>query len=530
MIHYRKTGVTPSHSSSYSVPIIESAWQRSDGQVVNRQHLLMALSKIDAIYIKATYTTSTKEGALTHVSFDTAAPNNVGTAQAVEVEECRCPEGYTGLSCERCAPGYKRNPEAGLYLGLCELCECNGHSNECDSETGRCLNCAHNTEGDNCERCAYGFEGIATGGSPYDCVDVAAVAAHKPYDPSRPPHGSYKPTEYDTYPPPTGHNQSSCGHCHSAGTTHCDAHSGYCYCKPNVEGPRCDQCRPGTFVLSETNPDGCKECYCSHKSSSCTSANLYRQLIPVDFFGNPPLLTDEEGLIADTENLNHDQESNEYTYNYPSYTPKYWSLRGSVLGDQLNSYGGLLSYVLNVDSYGHHVPGNDVILIGNGLKLLWSRAESERENNEYSIRLHEEENWHTMQRGHLQRASRVDFMNVLTNLEHILIRATPKIPTTRTAIRDVILESAFETRTPDSVHATDVELCSCPMGYSGSSCESCSSMYYRYSGGDCMPCPCQEENANACHLDDRGYVKCICKSGYSGDRCQDTGRSFSIII
>uniref|UniRef100_A0A1A9VWV6 Basement membrane-specific heparan sulfate proteoglycan core protein n=1 Tax=Glossina austeni TaxID=7395 RepID=A0A1A9VWV6_GLOAU len=495
MIHYRKTGVTPSSSSSYSVPIVESAWQRSDGQVVNRQHLLMALSKIDAIYIKATYTTSTKEGTLTHVSFDIATPTNTGNAKAVEVEECRCPEGYIGLSCERCAPGYKRNPEAGLYLGLCEVCECNGHSQECDAETGICKNCAHNTEGDNCDRCAYGYSGVATTGTPYDCT----------------PGGDYPP-------PPPPDNQTSCSYCNQAGTTSCD--NGYCYCKPNVQGNRCDQCRPGTFGLSERNPDGCKECYCSHKSTTCTSASLYRQLIPVDFFENPPLLTDEEGLIAATENLSHDFGANEYIYSHTSFTPKYWSLRGSVLGNQLYSYGGALSYVLSVDSYGEYVPGNDIILIGNGMKLLWSRPLNEQESSDYSIRLHEEENWHTVQRGVMQRASRTDFMNVLSNLEHLLIRATPKIPTTRTAIRDVILERSVERPMPGSEHAIDVEVCSCPTGYVGSSCESCAAMFYRNNNRDCVPCPCQEEGSTSCNLDDRGYVKCQCKLHYTGDRCQ----------
>ncbi|KAI8120669.1 Basement membrane-specific heparan sulfate proteoglycan core protein [Lucilia cuprina] len=497
IIHHRRSNISPSSSNSYSVPIIESAWYRSDGQPVNRQHLLMALSKIEAIYIKATYTTSTKDGSLTQVVMDIATPTNLGTARAVEVEECRCPEGYIGLSCERCAPGYKRNPEAGLYLGLCEPCECNGHSNQCDSETGACLNCADNTEGEFCERCAYGYSGDATQGTPHDC--------------------QLGPDDSTTYPRPQP-NQT-CSYCNAAGTESCD--NGYCYCKPNVQGTYCDQCRSGTYGLSASNPEGCDECYCSQKSSTCRSATLYRQFIPVDFLSSPPLFTDEEGLIADTENLNFDIERNEYTYSFTSYTPKYWSLRGSVLGNQLYSYGGVLSYQLNVQSYGHYEPGTDVILIGNGQKLLWSRPSSEQENVEYKIRLHEDENWQSLQRGVMQRASRLDFMNVLSNLEHILIRATPKIPTTRTAVSDVILESAVETPFPDAQPASEVEVCTCPAGYSGTSCESCAPMYYRDNNGDCTLCPCQDESTNSCSLDERGYVRCQCKSGYAGDRCQN---------
>ncbi|XP_037811627.1 basement membrane-specific heparan sulfate proteoglycan core protein-like isoform X4 [Lucilia sericata] len=499
IIHHRRSNISPSSSNSYSVPIIESAWYRSDGQPVNRQHLLMALSKIEAIYIKATYTTSTKDGSLTQVVMDIATPTNLGTARAVEVEECRCPEGYIGLSCERCAPGYKRNPEAGLYLGLCEPCECNGHSSQCDSETGACLNCADNTEGEFCERCAYGYSGDATQGTPHDCQP-----------------GVDDSTAY-TRPPPL--RNQTCSHCNAAGTESCD--NGYCYCKPNVQGTYCDQCRSGTYGLSASNPEGCDECYCSQKSSTCRSASLFRQFIPVDFLSSPPLFTDEEGLIADTENLNFDIERNEYTYSFTSYTPKFWSLRGSVLGNQLYSYGGVLSYQLNVQSYGHYEPGNDVILIGNGQKLLWSRPSSEQENVEYKIRLHEDENWKSLQRGVMQRASRLDFMNVLSNLEHILIRATPKIPTTRTAISDVMLESAVETPFPDAQPASEIEVCTCPAGYSGTSCESCAPMYYRDNNGDCTLCPCQDESTNSCSLDERGYVRCQCKSGYAGDRCQN---------
>lgn len=36
-----------------------------------------------------------------------------------------------------CAPGYTRTG-GGLYLGHCELCECNGHSDSCHPETGIC--------------------------------------------------------------------------------------------------------------------------------------------------------------------------------------------------------------------------------------------------------------------------------------------------------------------------------------------------------------------------------------------------------
>ncbi|XP_037931811.1 basement membrane-specific heparan sulfate proteoglycan core protein [Teleopsis dalmanni] len=504
IIHYRKSGVNPSQPNSYSVPIIESAWQRSDGQVVNREHLLMALSKIESIFIKATYTTGTKDGSLTHVALDIAVPNNIGTQRAVEVEECQCPGGYVGLSCERCAPGYKRDSEAGLYLGVCEKCECNGHSDQCDAETGVCLNCEHNTDGEFCDRCAPGYVGNALGGSPYDC---SRDDGSEPYPP----------------PPPPG-NKTVCEYCDRAGSVSCD--NGYCICKPNVVGQRCDQCRQGTYGLSENNRDGCEECYCSGKTTDCRSATLYRQLIPVDFFVNEPLITDERGDIIDRNNLNHDAETNTYTYDFTSYTQKYWSLRGSILGNQLYSYGGELSYNLQVESYGNYVRGNDVILIGNGLQLVWSRSEEEEDSADYHIRLHEDEQWHSFKNGEARLSSRLDFMSVLSDLEHILIRATPKIPTTRSSIRDVILETAVERPMAGARVASEVEVCSCPYGYTGISCENCAPLYYRDNYGSCVACSCQEDSSIGCSLDESGYVKCDCKSGFSGDRCQNWDKSY----
>uniref|UniRef100_A0A0N5BPY0 Laminin EGF-like domain-containing protein n=1 Tax=Strongyloides papillosus TaxID=174720 RepID=A0A0N5BPY0_STREA len=53
-----------------------------------------------------------------------------------------------------------------IYLGFNNECECNGHSDECDPETHKCLNCKHNTHGVQCSKCLNGFHGNAIDG---DC-------------------------------------------------------------------------------------------------------------------------------------------------------------------------------------------------------------------------------------------------------------------------------------------------------------------------------------------------------------------------
>ena len=74
---------------------------------------------------------------LRDVTLDIAEDRNTRQDRANPVEQCVCPVGYRGLSCEDCDTGFTRSG-GGLYLGLCEPCQCNGHSNECDPETGVC--------------------------------------------------------------------------------------------------------------------------------------------------------------------------------------------------------------------------------------------------------------------------------------------------------------------------------------------------------------------------------------------------------
>ena len=59
----RDQQIEPNRPQVISVPMVETAWQRQDGQSPNREHFLMALADVEAILIKATYTTNTREAA-----------------------------------------------------------------------------------------------------------------------------------------------------------------------------------------------------------------------------------------------------------------------------------------------------------------------------------------------------------------------------------------------------------------------------------------------------------------------------------
>ncbi|ELU12610.1 hypothetical protein CAPTEDRAFT_90300, partial [Capitella teleta] len=170
--------------TTFQVIFQEQYWKRPDNHPATREHMLMALADLDYIIIKASHAVSTVESGLRDVSMDIAEDRTTGLERAYPVEQCSCPVGYVGLSCEDCSLGYTRSG-GGLYLGTCAPCRCNGHSSECDPETGECRSCQHNTEGERCDQCAAGFYGDATRGSPNDCQACPCPLTSQPNQFSR---------------------------------------------------------------------------------------------------------------------------------------------------------------------------------------------------------------------------------------------------------------------------------------------------------------------------------------------------------
>lgn len=86
-----------------------------------------------------------------------------------------------------------------------------------------------------------------------------------------------------------------------------------------------------------------------------------------------------------------------------------------------------------------------------------------------AVRLVEDE-WQSVDRNGPRPASRSILITVLSKLDSILIRATLKQYVTRTSISDVSLDTAVPQQTAQQL-ADNVEVCLCPPGYSGTSCE-----------------------------------------------------------
>lgn len=65
-----------------------------------REEFLAALAKVEAILIRAQFSSSMLSSSLQYVTMDTAVDYQSGQQQAFEVEHCSCPNEYTGYSCE----------------------------------------------------------------------------------------------------------------------------------------------------------------------------------------------------------------------------------------------------------------------------------------------------------------------------------------------------------------------------------------------------------------------------------------------
>ncbi|XP_041371142.1 laminin subunit gamma-1-like [Gigantopelta aegis] len=131
------------------------------------EDLIGILANVTAIKIRATYNPE-GVGFIDDIKLETARRGFNAGDEASWVEQCTCPEGYVGQFCESCAPGFKRDPPNGGPFAQCVPCVCNGHSDVCDGNTGRCI-CQHNTAGDYCDRCVSGYYGNARQGTPQDC-------------------------------------------------------------------------------------------------------------------------------------------------------------------------------------------------------------------------------------------------------------------------------------------------------------------------------------------------------------------------
>ncbi|XP_075540321.1 terribly reduced optic lobes isoform X25 [Dermacentor variabilis] len=490
-----------------SIPMYETSWIRADGLPATREHFLMVLADLSSILVKATLSEETDTASLVEASLDIAVEYPTGQALAHAVEHCRCPIGYKGLSCEDCDAGYTRSG-AGLYLGLCVPCFCNGHSSDCDPETGACSNCQHNTQGEYCEECLPGFIGDATGGTPSDCEAVLVPSCR----------------------------------CDNRGSTRqeCDARDN-CPCKSNVQGKNCNRCKEGYFNLEASNQEGCSRCFCFGVTEQCSSSSYYRSEVKMllqdlrDPYAHNFQLSNRYHSNIVTESIIVNPSNNEVSYTAFPRDPAeketlFWSLPAQFLGNKLTSYGGLLRYTqrFTADSDGETYSDADVQITGNGVTIFYVNIPplppSETRMFEVTLR---EDKWQRVDSRGPTVATREDIMKVLANVEVLLIRASFNSRMHSSSLSDVSLSTAVPLRSTGHAVAIEVEQCICPPGYNGLSCEECAPGYIRdVSGpglGRCTRCRCNGHSESC----DAATGNCVrCRHNTVGDYCQRCADGF----
>ncbi|XP_033097920.1 basement membrane-specific heparan sulfate proteoglycan core protein-like [Anneissia japonica] len=558
LYHYSNVTLTPDQKQSVSVPFFENAWKRPDGDPVPREIFMMAITKLNSLLIRASYSTQMTETSIQDVSLDVAYEYDTGRDLAYEVEQCVCPPAYEGLSCERCSPGFTRTG-AGLYLGFCGPCDCNGHSDQCDPESGICRNCLDNTVGNYCESCAPGYYGDARQGSPSDCRPCPC------------PGGTS--CEYNANfvvvctNCPTGTTGDKCLECAPGfewngiqcvqrGPCNCDLDGSInnncleergdiprtlCPCKTFVTGDRCDQCQPKYYNLAASNPDGCLRCFCMGVTSDCNSSPYFRDRIYLTF----PTSVNPVGtrLVNSDQSASYDgpfsinvAEQEIYFTQFQDLNPDtyYWKLPSKFLGDQLTAYGGSLRFTINyrIGSVGGIQSQDPEVLqlAGNDITLIYRADEVIRpgQTRIFDVPLVES----SFVRPDGERATREHIMMILADLDTILIRASYHTGTVESRLRGVSMDNAVCILCECNGHSEECDpetgVCSgCRDNTFGDFCELCKPGYYQ---GDasvgCRQCACpltapSNNFSPLCELDNLNNLRCTaCPEGYEGSRCE----------
>nr|XP_020464725.1 laminin subunit alpha-5 [Monopterus albus] len=211
----------------------------------------------------------------------TCDPRTAVDSSCTASGHCHCRPNYSGASCDQCAPGYYGYPS-------CTPCRCSTEGSRytsCDQVTGQCV-CVPNVVGLRCDSCAhssYGFPNCQAGtchpaGSVQHAVQLPVGQCECRRHVEGPACDKCKPL-YWNLSPDTPDGCSSC-ECNIAGTLSgiamCAQETGQCHCKPNACSGACTTCKDGYYKLQAHNYFGCQGCQCDIGGSvgqSCEDRN-----------------------------------------------------------------------------------------------------------------------------------------------------------------------------------------------------------------------------------------------------------------
>ncbi|XP_078253630.1 laminin subunit alpha-1 isoform X4 [Rhinoraja longicauda] len=460
--------------------------------------------------------------------------------------QCHCGPGVNGDKCDRCTYGFY-----GFRDGGCTPCDCAYTQNNCAADTGQCI-CPPHTEGEKCERCETNYWGHdpGSGCQPCNCSAMGSIGVGcdvmDGHCPCKEEFSGEKcsvcAAGYRNYPQciackcdPRGTKPEKCDL--ARGVCSCEEHTGLCPCKGGVSGVRCNECKAGTFALSLRNPEGCSRCCCSGVSDSCSELHglvrvpltlTSRQLI-MHVFSQANMTGTTEDIFSQLQDI---LLATALVQKPPQTGPYYWAAPALFTGDKLLAYGGKLSYDFTYyeDSSGNLNLEPQIILMGgHDRKMVIYRNVSTPatgQQGRHNIDMTEHE-WKYFSSFSDKPVSRADFMSVLSNIEHLLVKASSGNGLKQSRFFNISMDIAME---EDGTHAGreragQIEICDCPSGYAGLSCQECAPGFYRQKIANgphpldraCISCQCHN-HSSVCDLD---TGKCQgCRDYTAGDHCE----------
>ncbi|KAM3959117.1 LOW QUALITY PROTEIN: wing blister [Aphomia sociella] len=451
--------------------------------------------------------------------------------------KCSCEHDTCGSQCDRCCSGSEWS--AGIPCAPRADCTC-GDRGACSyDDTGAivCVNCTENRAGPLCDRCLTGYYNLLPDGPclPCECDPEGSEGSCK-WDKKH--HQvlcdckqGYSGPQCDAcedpiamFPDcllPTTALIPMCK-CDPRGildsTKICDE---ICECKKNVVGERCDTCASGHYGLSAELASGCRPCYCSHITDSCTVADEAAQQPPTMVL---PLK--DAWLVSDVEGNQTfqaliDEQGKPYliSYEVEGWESFYWSTK-SWNGEQLSMYGGEIRATLNWgivrgDTGGNPTDGPDVILIAaDGTKLASANTSYETAGQlELSVPLVEDA-WFVAGEQYTWRATRSQLLDTLRDVAGLMLRAHLHFDQDEVRLERAAVRAGA--RGPR-------EQCACPRGYAGAHCSRCAWGHARVQHArgatppfECVPCACNDH----AHCDAVDGPCGPCQHNTTGPHCE----------
>eukprot|EP00118_Oscarella_pearsei_P018573 m.191017 g.191017 ORF g.191017 m.191017 type:complete len:2470 (+) comp39439_c2_seq19:33-7442(+) len=541
---------------TYLIQLVESNFRvgNTSGRQATVQDVFQALQDVEYLHIRANYyqPPSYSKTQLNNIRLSFASQTANSTQFVTAVEECACPDGHMGLSCETCLSGYKRAVINGSAWDPCIPCQCNGHSNECNMNAGVCSNCQNNTAGDFCNRCLTGYYGNATDGTETDCK---ACPCHTPGSPPSPTcslSGDGQPTCDSCLQGYTGRFCNACADgyfsqldgtciacdCDSVTSTGCDPLTGQCFCIQNVTGPTCQNCPSGSYDPRRQ----CLSCFCYDHASECSSAEGYEMgTILSDF---------EDRSTDDWRRIDRSGSSFDSSFHIlfqpnqllPAHgivtmafisEGEYFAAPSKFLGNKRLAYGMQLSFGLSVSGgVIDTTPSSagDVRLKAKRISQpLVASLPSVPTSALQTFTIDLVETSFAWSNSSGRKVTVREMLNTLVDLEYLHIRANyyqVGIGSYGTTFLD---DASLQIANFTGVSVlTSVENCSCFAGHTGLSCEECQSGYKRevVNGSvddKCIPCQC---NGHSIQCDVLTGVCSNCANNTEGNFCEKCQSGF----